>query len=462
MVAVVLAVTACSSGGAGTDAAGAAGGADGSASASDAGGGGGRTAGAGGEAGAAGGAGTAGAGGQTGAGGSASGSSGASGGAGAVGGAGGGGAAGAGAVGGAGGGIAGAAGAGRGGAGAAGTAGGTAGTGGAAGSGACVSVCVTTTAVQASYLAFDATRGLIYASVDGSAPMYPNTITAVDPTTGAVVSSIAAGSDPHLMALSDDASTLWVGIDGAFSIRKITLATTPPVAGPLVALPDPSSLSAAVFLTALAPVPGAAASVVAEVASEGLSEVTILDDGVPRLNSIKNNVSSLLAEGPPGYAFGVSSIGTTNLDVIGILAGGPSITVYGGLLSYGGQPIYQGGRLYFSGGDVVDVTNIGAPTRVGAFAFSGLMAARSANRLLILAGPPPTPQGASGILRILETETFTQTASAPIPGSLFGFDGTPSDLIYAGGDAVAFILNPGALSPTQLVIVHAAIVGSPP
>ena len=460
MLVFVLVVTACSSGGGGGGAGGAAGRPDGSAGAPGVAGGGGRggggagaggvagagaagTAGAGGATGAAGGAGTTGQGGHAGAGnavgGSAGGHSGASGAAGGI------------------------AGTGGGSGGAGGAAGGAPGAGGGAGGGACASVCVTMTGVQASDLVFDATRGLIYATVNGAAPMYPNTVTAVDPATGTVVSSIAAGSDPNLLALSDDASTLWVGIDGAYAIRKITLSTTPPTVGPLEALPDPSSFSAAVSLTALAPVPGAAASVVAGVTGEGLSEVTILDDGVPRLNYIhNNNVPSLLVEGPPGYVFGESSLGTVNLDVIGILAGGPSIATYGGLLSYGGQPIYQGGRLYFSGGEVVDVTNIGAPTRVGAFGFSGSIAARSANRLLMLAGPPPTPQGAAGTLRVLETETFTQTASVPIPGSLFGFSGSGGGLIYAGGDAVAFILNPGALSPTQLVIVHAAIVGSPP
>ncbi len=307
---------------------------------------------------------------------------------------------------------------------------------------------------------FDATRGLIYASVNGAAPMYANTITAIDPTTGAVAWSVPAGSEPALMALSDDGSTLWVGINGAFSIRKVLLNTTPPTVGPLIALPIVSSYSGAALLDALVPVPGAAASVVAGVGGEGLSEVTILDDGVPRLNNIhNNNVPGALAEGPPGYVFGVSSLGSINLDVIGILAGGPSIAAYSGLLSFGGQPLYRGGRLYFSGGDVLDVTNIAAPTRIGAFAFSGLIAAVGANHLVMLNGPSPVSQNASGTLRILETDTFTQTASAPIPSTLFGFSSSVTGMVYAGGDAVAFIVNSSPLAPNNLVIAHAAILG---
>lgn len=314
-------------------------------------------------------------------------------------------------------------------------------------------------------MAFDGSRALIYASVSGSAPTYANTIVALDPATSAVVWSVPVGSDPNLMALSDDASTLWVGLDGAYSIVKVSLGTAPPTVGPAKLLPQPSTFSAAALVTALVPVPGAAASVVALVSGEGLSEVDILDDGVPRLNSIRSNTApNFLAEGPPGYVFGVGSVGTVNLDVIGILAGGPSIAAYSGLLSSGGQPLYQAGRLYFSGGEVIDVTNIGAPARIGAFAYSGAMAVRSADRLMMLAPPPLTPQGALATLRILETQTFTQTASAAIPGtgSSTGITGSLGHLTYAGGDAVAFIVTADLQSPPRLVIAHAAMVGSPP
>ena len=71
----------------------------------------------------------------------------------------------------------------------------------------------------------------------GDADAYPNTIVVVDPSTSSVVSTIQVGSNPGALALSDDGSTLWVGIDGARAFRKVTLTSTPPALGPLHHLP---------------------------------------------------------------------------------------------------------------------------------------------------------------------------------------------------------------------------------
>ena len=83
------------------------------------------------------------------------------------------------------------------------------------------------------------------------------------------------------MALSDDASTLWVGIDGALGIRKMTLTSTPVGQGPLIGLP-PQSVSIGTPNTAGAMVvlPGAPTSIVLETASTGLNATYVLDDGV--------------------------------------------------------------------------------------------------------------------------------------------------------------------------------------
>ena len=55
------------------------------------------------------------------------------------------------------------------------------------------------------------------------------------------VSAIPVGSNPGALALSDDGSTLWVGIDGAHAFRKVTMTSTPPVVGPLIHLPKRES-----------------------------------------------------------------------------------------------------------------------------------------------------------------------------------------------------------------------------
>jgi YVTN family beta-propeller protein len=96
--------------------------------------------------------------------------------------------------------------------------------------------------------------------VAGDAPEYPNTIVVVDPTTASVVSAIPVGSNPHTLALSEDGSTLWVGIDGARSFRSVTLTATPPTLGALRHLPKatPSSYFNA---RSMATLPGAPQSI---------------------------------------------------------------------------------------------------------------------------------------------------------------------------------------------------------
>jgi IPT/TIG domain len=51
----------------------------------------------------------------------------------------------------------------------------------------------------------------------------PNTIVSIDPVTGTISSAIAAGIDPHFLALSSDASYLWTALDGANSIQRFLL-----------------------------------------------------------------------------------------------------------------------------------------------------------------------------------------------------------------------------------------------
>jgi len=54
--------------------------------------------------------------------------------------------------------------------------------------------------------------------------------------TAAVTSIVPVGNDPQPLALSDDGSTLWVGLAGDHRVRRMTPGTTP-VPGPAYALP---------------------------------------------------------------------------------------------------------------------------------------------------------------------------------------------------------------------------------
>jgi len=74
-------------------------------------------------------------------------------------------------------------------------------------------------------IAYDRTRGMIWASVPGSDAQRGNTVTAIDPTTGVIGASISVGSEPGPLAISDDGAYLYVGLGGAPLVVRVNLAT---------------------------------------------------------------------------------------------------------------------------------------------------------------------------------------------------------------------------------------------
>ncbi|MBV9122606.1 MAG: hypothetical protein JO112_04550, partial [Planctomycetes bacterium] len=121
--------------------------------------------------------------------------------------------------------------------------------------------------VQAQDLVYDPVRGQLYAAVGSTAENRPNTVTALDPATGNVLWSISVGSDPAVLALSDDASVLWVGLAGASAIQRVDLEHRQ--AGPL--LPLKGNSFGSVFAETLAVVPGPSEAVVVSLYSKGVS-----------------------------------------------------------------------------------------------------------------------------------------------------------------------------------------------
>ena len=90
-------------------------------------------------------------------------------------------------------------------------------------------------------IAFDPVRNLFYLSVGATAATNPNSIAVLDPSTGAITSvvPVPAGSEPNLLAISDDAQFLYVGFDGTSSVQRYTLpALKPDVNIPLGTDPD--------------------------------------------------------------------------------------------------------------------------------------------------------------------------------------------------------------------------------
>lgn len=95
-------------------------------------------------------------------------------------------------------------------------------------------------------LVFDSTRGVIYATLNPTGDA-GNSVVTIDPTSAKVTGALAVGGLPSVLAISDDGSALYVGVntpagppalfpgvDGADSVRRIDLASMTP--GPAVSL----------------------------------------------------------------------------------------------------------------------------------------------------------------------------------------------------------------------------------
>ena len=311
--------------------------------------------------------------------------------------------------------------------------GGTGGTGGAGGIGRggtggapdpCPGCSFSTAPAYGLHMAADASRNLIYVAAHAQAVSHPSSIVTVDAAAAAVTSIVPVGNDPQPLALSDDASALWVGLAGDHRVRRMTPGTTP-VPGPAYALPmllttnEPASPFAVVVL------PGMPASIAVGVygAILGGRGVFILDDGLLRANYVQppEVPAYFLTNGPPGYLLGLGDYG--NLVAFRLGSVGATYETYGGLITGGSYGLtYSAGYLYSSSGEVVDLRNPDDPLLNGRFAFNScLLALRSATRVMMVcptsdptrAGPAHAGPGHVHLRRLGDVAAFA-------PGSVVG------------------------------------------
>lgn len=79
-------------------------------------------------------------------------------------------------------------------------------------------------------LVYDAIRNLYYASVPSTVIGNGNSIAIIDPLTGGVTYSSPVGSDPNVLSLSPDGKYLYVGLEGAGQVVKLSLPSLAEVA----------------------------------------------------------------------------------------------------------------------------------------------------------------------------------------------------------------------------------------
>jgi len=74
-------------------------------------------------------------------------------------------------------------------------------------------------------IAYEKLSQKLFVSVPSIAGAGGNAVTEIDPATGALGASVFVGSEPNKIALSDDGQTLYVGLNGSASVRRVDVAT---------------------------------------------------------------------------------------------------------------------------------------------------------------------------------------------------------------------------------------------
>ena len=292
-------------------------------------------------------------------------------------------------------------------------------------------------------LIFSAFTGKLYASVPSTAGSGGNSITTIDPATGAVNGSTFIGSEPNRLSLSDDGHSLYVSLDGAAAIRRLDVLTNTPGLQ-FSAGQDPffgrySALDLAVA-------PGNPNLVAVSRSQQG---VAVYENGVPR-NSVVLGSDSLAFSTSASKLYGAgqfsSGFQTLTIDGTGVSLGSASTVGNGGRIKF------AGGLLFNSFGQVI---NPDTNSLLGTFANASTNAISSAFVPDATAGRAfyltPGQTGGTLTLKAYDINTFLLLGSLNITG----VNGTAGSLVRWGANGLAF-----RTTGNQLFIIQTSLIPS--
>ena len=282
-------------------------------------------------------------------------------------------------------------------------------------------------------IVYDPLTQMIYASVPSSAGSIGNSITSIDPSTGAIGSSVFVGSEPGKLALSDNGQYLYVALDGAAAVRRFDIASQ--TAGLQFSLGS-DAFSRPYYVEDIEVLPGDPEAVAVSRKYLGSSPrhagVAVYDNGVQRPTETAGHTGSNVIEfsdsAPTLYGYNneTTEYGFRRMSVD---ASGVSVVeVAGNLISGFRVDIeFDDGLIYTTSGRVIDAE---ALTVFGTFSAGGLVEPDSVlGRVFFLTGT-----GSTRTLLEFDQSTFILLGTLDIPE----VSGTSSSLIRQGVDGLAF------------------------
>jgi len=286
----------------------------------------------------------------------------------------------------------------------------------------------------------------LYTSVPSSEGSTGNSVAELDPVMGSISNQTFVGSEPTQLALVDDGQTLYVGLDGAGSIRSYNILSH--TAGDQFPLgldffDGPYSFSD----FAVSPGNPSVLAVARQHRNSFPSEsgVAIFDNGVQRPNTGPGHIagSDFVAFGSPSTLYGNSFDGLTTMTV-----DSSGVTVTGtARFQTGNSIIFDNNRVYGSTGQVIDPST---GNLVGTFSGVGIgviHAVDSANGRVYFLGT----DGLTFQLRAFDINTFLPLGFINIGG----VKGIPGSLVRWGTNGLAF-----RTSSRQVFLIETALVNS--
>lgn len=284
---------------------------------------------------------------------------------------------------------------------------------------------------------------LLFTSQGGA---YDGSIVPVDPNTLTVGTPVVVGSTPNRLALSDDNSTLYVGLDSPNFVRKVDVATLTPGAQYSLGIDQTFGPLRAIDIRVLPGNPNAVAVAMAvSNISPAESGVAIFDDGVKRANSLpkypNGQIDTLAFSDDGSSLFGFTKDSAVGITKSSVDAGGVnfvSVSKYLVSTYFGTEMRHAGGRLYFSDGSVIDDTTVlpvGKANLSSSNGFSDVLPLPQIGKIVYL-----QPASGSPILQFYSSTNFLKSGEIDLPWT----GGNRSySLVRWGTDGLAFRTDNG-------------------
>jgi hypothetical protein len=315
-------------------------------------------------------------------------------------------------------------------------------------------------------VAYDSQNQMLYAIVLTGAPKYANSIVAINPTTGAVGSSLTLPGNPERLSITSDGSYAYVSLPALGTVQRVALpGLTMDISIPMGVDSNNQPLVAG----RMAPAPAAPHTLAVAFKSklgDAAGGVTLFDDAVARTNAISplnsNEIENSIAWGNDSttlyllrYAYPPL---LDNFDTVAVSSSGLSITSVDANVTFNAgyqqysDIFYASGFIYTNDGTVF---NVGTSTVAGAY--------RGQSTYTTLTLVPDATLGKTFVLYHDASTSDLMLLSFNLSTFAFeglanlGYDSTGPDvhLIRWGANGLAFVSN-----GSSVIILSGAFIGT--